>query len=48
LNTDLGGVFLWIRVGKKLKLLKHSYPKQRGMGFRKRFFYCEMGLRFGM
>jgi len=26
-------------IGKKLKLLRHSYPKHRGMGFRKRFFY---------
>ena len=33
---------------KKLKLLKHSYPEQRGMGFRKRFFYWNMGLGFDM
>jgi len=35
---------MWIRdVEENLKLLKHSYPKQRGMGFRKRFFYWNRG-----
>jgi hypothetical protein len=32
----------------KLKLLKHSYTKQGGMGFRKRFFYWNMGMGFDM
>jgi len=26
-------------MGEKLKLLRHSLSKNRGMGFRKRFFY---------
>jgi hypothetical protein len=26
-------------ITKTIKLLRHSYPKHRGMGFRKRFFY---------
>ena len=31
-----------------LKLLNHSYPKLRGMGFIKRFFYLSRGLGFDM
>jgi len=35
-------------VDEKLKLLKHSSPKDRGMGFRKRFFFWSWGLGFDM
>jgi hypothetical protein len=46
------GVVVWglcgYVMGVNLKLLRHSYPKHRGMGFRKRFFYWDRGLRFDM
>jgi len=40
---------VWIREGEEnLKLLRHSLSKNRGMGFRKWFFYWNMGIGFDM
>jgi hypothetical protein len=33
---------------EKLKYIMNSYPKHRGIGFRKRFFYWYKRLRFDM
>jgi hypothetical protein len=35
-------------MGENLKHLKHPYPKHRGMGFRKWFFYWNGGMEFDM
>jgi hypothetical protein len=51
IDAVLGGScvgFVWIRDGGNLKLLKYLYPKHKVMGFRKRFFYWDMGLGFYM
>jgi hypothetical protein len=35
-------------MSENLKLLRHSLTKNRGMGFRNRFFYWNMGMEFDM